>query len=113
MFGGVETWLKANSSGLLGSTHPIVPWPISYDCERLWVDGMVDGIEESPNVAGISCGGVHGMPGPYNSPDIPGPTFAPAVLSTPMKVKPEDIDAFLLKAPSRLVGGVCQPVSTL
>lgn len=74
---------------------------------------MVGGIGESPKVAGMSCGGVHGIPGPYNSPDIPGPTFAPVVLSTPTKVRPEDIDALLVKAGSNLVGGVVQPVSIL
>lgn len=74
---------------------------------------MAGGIGESANAAGMSCGGVHGIPCPYNSPGIPEPAFALVVLSTPMKVRPEDIDALLLKAPSRLVGGVVQPVSTL
>lgn len=74
---------------------------------------IVDAVGESVNVAGMSLGGVHGIVGPYMSPDMPVSRSVVTVLSTPMNVSPEDIDWFGLRASSKLVGGVLQPALKL
>lgn len=95
-------------SGLARSTQLMAVLFMSYECERLCAFGNV-AAGESVNVAGISCGGVHGIVGPYISPDMPVSKSA-VEWSTPMKVSPEAIDWFRLRAPSKL-GGVAQPPS--
>lgn len=113
MVGGVETWLKGNISGLLGSTQFMAPVPISYDWARPWLLTILLAIGDVVKAAGMSFGGVHGIVGSYISPGMPESMVVAAVLSTPMKVSPEDTDWFLLRAPSMLVGGVAQPCSSL
>lgn len=86
---------------------------VSYECVRLCAHGNVVATGESVMGAGISLGGVHGIECLYTSLDMLSSNCGVFMLSTPMKASPEDADWLRLRAASRLVGVVVQPVSSL